>query len=147
MATVKIYLDVCSYNRPFDIQTQMKIRLETEAKLHIQANVREGIYALCWSYILDYENGKNPYREKRSMIAPWKEIAVDYCPPSESILSRGKGIMTLGVKQMDALHIACAIERKCDYFITTDNGLTNKAIANIKVINPIDFVREMEDLP
>jgi hypothetical protein len=26
------------------------------------------------------------------------------------------------------------------------NRLTNKAIAEIKIINPIDFVREMEDL-
>ena len=141
-----IYLDVCSYNRPFDIQAQMKIRLETEAKLHIQASVREGKYSLCWSYMLDYENEKNPYEEKRNMITPWKKIAVDYCPPSDAVLSRGKEIMALGVKPNDALHVACAIERKCDYFITTDNGLTNKTIANIKVINPIDFVREMEDL-
>jgi len=47
--------------------------------------------------------------------------------------------------QMNALHIACAIERKCDYFITTDNGLTSKTIADIRIRNPIDFVREMED--
>jgi len=31
---MKIYLDNCSYNRPFDDQSQMKIRLETEAKLY-----------------------------------------------------------------------------------------------------------------
>ena len=146
MEIIKLYLDMCSYNRPFDIQTQMKIRLETEAKLHIQTNVREGIYTLCWSYILDYENEKNPYRVRRNMITPWKNFAVDYCPPSDSILSRGKKIMTLGVKQMDALHIACAIECKCDYLITTDNKLINKTIMDIKVINPIDFIREMEDL-
>jgi predicted nucleic acid-binding protein len=124
----------------------MKVRLETEAKLHIQANVREGKYALCWSYMLYYENDKNPYEEKRNIIAPWKKIAVDFCPSSDAILSRGKEIMTLGVKPNDALHIACAIERKCKYFITTDKGLTNKIITEIIIINPIDFVREMEDL-
>ena len=43
--------------------------------------------------------------------------------------------------------ISCATERKCDYFITTDNGLTSKNIERIKIINPIDFVRETEDLP
>jgi hypothetical protein len=37
----KIYLDVCTFNRPFDEQAQMKIRLETEAKLYIQASVRQ----------------------------------------------------------------------------------------------------------
>ena len=142
----KIYLDVCAYNRPFDIQTQVKIRLETEAKLHIQANIREGKYSLCWSYMLDYENDKNPYEEKRDMIAPWKEFAADYCPPSDAILEKGKKIMALGVKHNDALHIACAIERKCGCFITTDTGLTSKTIADIAIINPIDFVRETEDL-
>ena len=95
--------------------------------------------------MLDYENDRNPYKENRSMIAPWKEIAMDYCPPSEAILSRGKEIMNLGIKHNDALHIACAIEQQCEYFITTDNRLTNKTIASIKIINPIDFVREMED--
>ncbi len=36
MSTPRIYLDNCSLNRPFDNQEQMKIRLETEAKLYIQ---------------------------------------------------------------------------------------------------------------
>ena len=54
--------------------------------------------------------------------------------------------MQLGIKPKDALHLACAIESGCDYFITTDKGLINKAVPDIKIINPIDFVREMEDL-
>ena len=140
----KVYLDVCSYNRPFDSQTQMRIRLETEAKLYIQANIREGEYSLCWSFMLNYENDKNPYDDKRELIAPWKEIATDYCTQSETVLTRGKEIMKLGINNNDALHIACAIERQCDYFITTDDRLTNKNITDISVINPIDFVREME---
>ena len=52
---MKIYLDNCCYNRPFDDQTQMKIHLETQAKLYIQAKIKEGAYDLVWSYILDYE--------------------------------------------------------------------------------------------
>jgi predicted nucleic acid-binding protein len=119
MRKQKIYLDNCCYNRPFDNQAQMKIRLETEAKLYIQASVREEKYQLCWSFMLDYENDKNPYDEKKNMIAPWREIAVDFCPPSEEILSRGKEIMGYGIKNEDALHIACAVEKRCDFFITT----------------------------
>jgi predicted nucleic acid-binding protein len=95
--------------------------------------------------MLDYENGKNPYEEKRSMIAPWKEIANDFCPPSEIILLRGKEIMKFGVKNEDALHIACAMEKHCTHYITTDGKLTNKNIEGITIINPIDFVRKTED--
>ncbi len=32
---LKIYLDNCVFNRPFDDQSQIKIKLETEAKLYI----------------------------------------------------------------------------------------------------------------
>ena len=147
MGTPKVYLDNCSYNRPFDNQAQMKVRLETETKLYIQSGIREKKYSLAWSYMLDYENSVNPYEEKRNAIAPWKEIANTYCPSSNEILSAGREIMEYGISAKDALHIACAIKSECEYFITTDNRLTNKVLANIKVMNPIDFVLEMEELP
>ena len=34
---MRVYLDNCCFNRPFDDQSQLRIRLETEAKLDIQA--------------------------------------------------------------------------------------------------------------
>ena len=147
MGTPKIYLDNCSYNRPFDNQLQINIRLETEAKLYIQSGIREKRYSLTWSYMLDYENNINPYEEKRNVISRWKEIANDYCPSSNEILSAGREIMEYGIRAKDALHIACAIKSGCEYFITTDNKLTNKAITNIKIINPIDFIRKTEQSP
>jgi hypothetical protein len=146
MTIPKIYLDNCCYNRPFDDQAQIKIRLETEAKLFIQSGIREGRYILVWSYMLDYENSDNPYDEKRISIDPWKEIAQDYCPSSDVILLNGQKIMRHGIKSKDALHIACAINRSCDYFITTDRKLTNKKITGIRIINPIEFVTETEEL-
>lgn len=144
---MKIYLDNCSYNRPFDNQAQMKIHLETVAKLYIQAGIRDDKYLLVWSYILDYENNDNPYDDKKNAIAPWKDIAQEYCPASDEILLLGREIMDQGIKAKDALHIACAVKSRCDYFITTDNKLINKNIENIKIINPIDFVRETEETP
>jgi predicted nucleic acid-binding protein len=53
----------------------------------------------------------------------------------------GKQIEQNEIRPNDALHIACAIESQCEYFITTDDGLTNKRINEIKIINPIDFIR------
>jgi predicted nucleic acid-binding protein len=146
MARLKIYLDTCSYNRPFDNQAQVKIRLEIEAKLYVQAGVRKGNYSLVWSYMLDFENSANPYEEKRNAIAPWKEIADEYCPSSDDIVAAGHKIMRHGIKAKDALHLACAIKSGCDYFITTDDDLTSKNIADIKIINPIDFVRKTENV-
>jgi len=39
---MRIYLDNCCFNRPFDDQIQMKVRLETEAKLFIQDQILKG---------------------------------------------------------------------------------------------------------
>jgi hypothetical protein len=39
---MRIYLDNCCFNRPFDNQTQLKIHLETEAKLFIQQEIING---------------------------------------------------------------------------------------------------------
>ena len=46
---LKIYLDNCCYNRPFDVQEQDLIRIETQAKLAIQRKIKEGKYTLAWS--------------------------------------------------------------------------------------------------
>jgi len=143
---MKIYLDNCSYNRPFDDQSQMKIRLETEAKLYIQAGVRANHYILVWSYMLDFENDGNPYEEKQKAIRLWKDIANEYCSSTNDILSAGTIYMGLGIKAKDALHIACAVHSDCEYFITTDKKLLNKNIDGIRIINPIDFIRETEGL-
>lgn len=146
MDKMKIYLDNCCYNRPFDNQEQIRIRLETEAKLHIQSDIRNGVYSLVWSYMLDSENDDNPYEERRNSISPWKNIAENYCSSSADILTTGQDIMKLGIRAKDALHIACARASNCDYLITTDNGLTNKNVDGITIINPVDFVRIMEDI-
>ena len=41
---MRIYLDMCTFNRPFDDQNQLKIKLETEAKLFIQQGIVDGYY-------------------------------------------------------------------------------------------------------
>ena len=35
LGKIKVYLDNCAYNRPYDDQSQAKIELETQAKLKI----------------------------------------------------------------------------------------------------------------
>lgn len=141
----KIYLDNCCYNRPFDSQTQTSIHLETLAKLHIQEQIKNHVYKLVWSYILDYENGRNPYPDRRSSISPWKTIAYEIVSKeNEDILSFAEQLVARGVKNYDALHIACAHYAKCDYFLTTDKKLLNKSIEEIRVVNPLMFVNEVE---
>ena len=57
---MRIYLDNCCYNRPYDDQTQLRISLETQAKLYTQNLIRTGMLELVSSYVLRYEIALNP---------------------------------------------------------------------------------------
>lgn len=141
---MKIYLDNCCFNRPFDDQTQLKIYLESQAKLFIQHQIISKEYKLVWSFILEYENSKNPYEIRKSTIIKWKGIAAEVVLQNEEIIKFAEKLNTMGIKSKDALHLACAIFSNSDYFITTDRRLLSLKIEGIKVINPIDFIIEME---
>lgn len=142
-----IYLDNCSFNRPFDNQKQIRIRIESEAKLYIQEQISSGKLELAWSYILDFENSANPFPERKESINNWKNYAVKDTSENDNIISIAEELFKKGVKSKDALHVACAIELNCKYFITTDKKLINK-LTNfdlIKVISPIDFINIKEE--
>ena len=53
---MKVYLDNCCYNRPYDDQSYLRISLESQAKLFVQHLIREKKLDLVTSYVLDYEN-------------------------------------------------------------------------------------------
>ena len=114
---MRIYLDHCTFNRPFDDQRSIKIQLETSAKLYIQDQIKKEKYDLVWSYMSDLENNNNPNIENKISIQIWENIAKFKCRSSENILEMGKNIIDYGLKPNDALHIACAIESQCEYFI------------------------------
>ena len=144
MKKYRLYLDNCCFNRPYDDQTYLFVQIETEAKLFVQQAILQNTFELVWSYILDYENAANPYQNRKQAIAKWKGIAVLDVDASETIINCGKEIMLKGIKKKDALHLACAIEAKCDYFLSTDKKLLKTVFDEIIVTNPIDFIKILE---
>ena len=142
---MNLYLDNCCFNRPFDDQTQLRIRLETEAKLYIQARILEGKYKLAWSYILDFENAQNPFELRKEIIRKWREIAYIDIEANDKVINLAEKIAVMGIKPKDALHIACAVVADCEYFITTDSKILNKGIKDIKLTDPIGFIKLEED--
>lgn len=118
---MRIYLDNCCFNRPFDDQKQLRIRLETEAKLDIQERILQKKIDLAWSYILDFENEMNPFEQRRIAIHQWKKHAIVDIIETEEVIERAEKLFQMGFKTKDALHLACAISLKCEYFLTTDD--------------------------
>lgn len=142
---MRVYLDNCCFNRPFDNQSQTRIRLEAEAKLCIQQYIRGGTLELAWSYILDFENEANPFEERRTTISGWRQYATIDIEETATILQRANSLVALGLKAKDALHISCAMAGECTYFVTTDDEILKcgKDVQGITVLDPTAFVREM----
>lgn len=146
MDRIKVYLDTCCYNRPYDDQTQLRINLEAQAKLFIQKQIVDGKIDLIYSFISVYENSQNPYSIRKNAISDFFSNASIYINEDnvEGVKKRASEIMKTGIKTKDALHVSCAVEGKADYFVTTDIRLLKYSSDEVRIINPIDLITILE---
>jgi len=140
MNKIKVYLDNCCFNRPYDDQKQTKVAIETLAKLSIQELVLKHEIDIVWSYILKYENSQNIFDSKREAITKWEKSSIQFIGKSDKVTDLARHIASTGVQAADALHIACAITAGCDYFISVDNRVLKYQDNRIVICNPIDFI-------
>ncbi len=143
---MRIYLDNCCFNRPYDDQSQLKIKSETDSILFIQDKILRNEIELVWSYILDYENSLNPYMERRIAISEWKDYSKIYVNESDELIEIADEISLLHINAGDSLHVASSVISSSDYLITTDNTLIKKLknYKRIKIINPKQFPKDIK---
>jgi len=140
---IKVYLDTCCYNRPFDDLSQEKIRNEAVAKMFIQSLIKYKSLILYYSFMSLYEINDNPFTSNREHIFNFvKEYGSAYVSVKrmDEIKLLSSEIMLTGIKKKDAVHLACSIIAECNFFITTDKRILNCQMDNIKILNPVDFV-------
>ena len=145
---MKIYLDLCCFNRPYDDQTFLSIYIETQAKLGIQDLIEEekSVY-LIWSFIMDYENASNPDSFVSREISYWRNKASIIVNKNEDIIKQAEKFCYAGFGKKDSLHIATAIDAGAGYFITVDKGIINKRdqVSGLKICSPVDFISILEE--
>ena len=140
---MKVYLDNCCYNRPYDDQNNLSISLETQAKLLIQSLIKNKSLELASSFILDYENSCNPYIDRKNTISRFlNDNTTDYIgsDKSEEVINKAETVMATGVKMKDSCHIVCAEMMNCDYLLTTDKRMLKYKGSIVKLLNPIEFL-------
>ncbi len=142
---MRIYIDNCCFNRPYDSQSSFRISLETRAKLFIQDEVKQGRYDMVTSYMLEYENAQNTDIMKRNAI---KEFQDKYCCSYVSFDRRTElqtkidELMSFNLSYKDATHAACAIYANCRYLLTTDDRFKKRYKGHeICILNPLEFIR------
>ena len=138
---MKVYLDSCCYNRPFDAQTQQRIRREAEAVLSILESTHEKVACdpVFW------ELAANTDVEKRARVNSLIAIASRMKVDAAALEARIPGIVRLGFQPMDSAHLACAELVAADWFLSTDDRLLSNAVRSaaslkVAVANPADWV-------
>lgn len=142
-----VYLDNCCFNRPYDDQTFLSVSLETQAKLYIQELIRQRKIEMATSYILDFENNENPFEMRKASIKDFmnrNESIYVSLNKQQEVEIMAEDIKKTGVKHKDACHVASAIIAGCEYFLSTDYRLLKYKTDKIKVMNPVDFIKELE---
>jgi predicted nucleic acid-binding protein len=137
------------YNRCFDDQSQLRIRLETGAIEGIFELAEGGVLELVWSFMLDYENSLNPQEERKEWAELLSHLCIHTIVPSPGILALARALIkSVKIKPRDALHVACAETGRCDYFVTCDDNLVRtvrmrRRAPKLRVIaiNPVEFIR------
>lgn len=147
MKKIKLYIDICVYNRPFDDQHQPRISLESQIFLFLMKKVEEGELTTIHSFVLKFENNRSPLRERRGKVADLFSLASEYVHYDKLIEERAQQLEQLSFLGIDALHIACAEAAKASYFVSCDDILVKKCKKNqsrlrVKVLSLMEVIAE-----
>ena len=144
----KVYLDICTYCRPFDNQESMRIRLETDAYYLILSAIQKGKYETIITPVhIEEANAHNDIQERMDMLSLFYALKVEYNCNTDIVRARAEELYRLKCGVADSAHIAYA-ESTADYFITCDDKLLKRCRrynVAISVFNPVEFVMK-EDL-
>ena len=143
---MKIYLDNCCFNRPFDDQTQERIHLESEAILMILKRGQIGEYRIVGSDILKLEIERMHDEVKKYRVRELYNVVGENVIYTEAIKKRAQEIMEQSnIRSFDSMHIASAETANADVMQTTDDKLEKMAAKlqlKIRVMNPLKFAWE-----
>ena len=139
---MNIYLDNCCMNRPFDDQSDRRIRFESEAV--------KVILSFCeqrrWHNIAQFEIEHIPDNARRTKLKLVSGQADSAIRIDRAVSSRAKAFEKKGMQAFDALHLACA-EDGADVFLTVDESLLKRALniedLRIPVNNPVAWLNEV----
>ncbi len=138
----KLYLDVCALCRPFDDQSAMRIRLETDALYLILQNVHEGLSAVVVSpvHIREVE-AIDDAGERFAVLTLLKRYGMQAVYDEPMTRARAEQLYALNFGIADAAHIAFA-EAAADCFISCDDKLLKQCrrhSVRIPALNPVEF--------
>jgi hypothetical protein len=139
-------IDLSCFNRPFDDQSQERIRRETQAVLDVLRRIVEGSDTLVWSWVLSFENDKHPKRDRRDEVAVWEARAERSIAVSADLEERTRQIARQGIPTLDAAHLASAEAGAAEVMLTCDDVVLRRASRlglALRVLDPVAYLNEV----
>jgi predicted nucleic acid-binding protein len=145
---VNVYLDVSCLNRPFDDQSQLRIRLEAEAITLILEQCDRDEWTQVSSEIAQIEIDAMPNDERRRRVQALLPKKPALLKLSQDMRERAATLQKLGIKAADALHVAAAEKLGADALLSCDDRLCRLARRQrrqlkVQVVNPLDWLKEI----
>ena len=142
---MKLYLDLCVYNRPFDYQGQERVALETSAFIYLLEKIEKGSHVLIASEALIYENNQCLDEQRKVRVASYFSLAREFVGADFSDVERVNFLKELGFPDIDALHVASAEKARADYFVTCDDDIIKlykryKDLVKVNIVSLIELV-------
>jgi predicted nucleic acid-binding protein len=143
---MKIYMDNCCLNRPYDDQSKPRIHLESEAIKTIIDLVEKEVWELLSSDVLVYEISNTADAKRRINLYGINQMAHKTISLTSEIKDRANYFGKFGLQAFDAMHLACA-ENYSDILLTVDDRFIKKANIvkgfSVKVKNPLQWLEEV----
>ena len=143
---MRVYLDLCCLKRPFDLQDQPLVRLQTEAVLSILA-LPAGTVDLIRSPAQRLENSLNPVQSRRDSVDLWLAQGSVAELPEAALERRTAELLGSGFKNFDAFHVASAELARATAFVTVDIRLLQVAARHaqlaVRVVDPVQCLEEL----
>ena len=141
---VRVYLDNCCFNRPFDDLSQERIEKEADAVNLILSLSEKGTLSIVSSVFVDMEIDRTPDAVKRRKVLEIYRYD-EYYELDTEIEKTARLFRSYGLKPFDSLHLAVAETKQVDYLLTTDDVFVKQSKRfehNVKVANPYIFIKE-----
>ena len=141
-----LYLDMCCLKRPFDDQSQSRIRLETEAVLGLMAAESASLQFIR-SAALWLENEQNPLPVRAARVRRWLGDPQPLVNAAD-VAARTNELITHGFGSFDAFHLASAEAAGADAIGTCDDRLLSLArrvagVLRVRVVGVVQLADEV----
>lgn len=141
-----VYLDYNCFQRGFDDPRQVRIQMEALACQEIFMMAERNEVKLAWSFMHQDESLLCPFPARKCEALRLATLCNVRVGPREEISRLARSFQENSrLSAKDAIHLACAVEIKADYFLTCDDKLikqTKKLDLALVLMNPVDYIRQ-----